>query len=185
VTRPSAPSTTRFAALDRPASGFGGQPGGPGGFRVGDLGDLGDLFGGLFGGRRNRARRGADLETALHLGFSDAVNGVSDLWSRYRRRTPARTCSGRGPHPGDLLSCERCNGRGVLNDDQGPFSLSSVCTVCAGRGSRITTPCASCHGSGKELSSRRVNVRIPRRRGRSTYSLEGQGRPRHRRGSGR
>src|SRR5579862_7487552 len=51
----------------------------PGGttFSMGDLGDLGDLFGGLFGSRRRGPRRGADVETALHLSFDDAVKGVT------------------------------------------------------------------------------------------------------------
>lgn len=39
--------------------------------------------------------------------------------------------------------------------------MSSVCPVCQGRGGRIVTPCATCHGTGREPSSRRVNVRIP------------------------
>jgi molecular chaperone DnaJ len=39
--------------------------------------------------------------------------------------------------------------------------MSSVCTLCQGRGGRIVTPCSTCHGTGREPSSRRVNVRIP------------------------
>jgi molecular chaperone DnaJ len=72
------------------------------------------------------------------------------------------TCGGRGAAPGSgFATCERCQGRGVLNDDQGPFAMSSVCPLCQGRGGRIVTPCPSCHGTGREPSSRRVNVRIP------------------------
>src|SRR6202167_2689983 len=62
------------------ASGLGGQGAGGFNFQTGDFSDLGDLFGGFFGGsRRQRAQpqRGADLETALHLSFRDAVNGVT------------------------------------------------------------------------------------------------------------
>jgi len=67
-----------------------------------------------------------------------------------------------GAAPGSgFATCERCGGRGVLNDDQGPFAMSSVCPVCQGRGGRIVTPCPTCHGTGREPSSRRVNVRIP------------------------
>ncbi len=147
------------------AAGFGG-PGGPGGggfnFQTGDFGDLGDLFGGLFGGgRRQRAQRGADLETALHLSFRDAVVGVTTTVS-LPSNDACHTCAGRGAAPGSgFATCERCQGRGVLNDDQGPFAMSSVCPVCQGRGGRIVTPCPTCHGTGREPSSRRVNVRIP------------------------
>ncbi len=145
------------------AAGFGGQ-GSPGGFnfQTGDFGDLGDLFGGLFGGgRRQRAQRGADLETALHLSFRDAVMGVTTSVS-LPSTDACHTCGGRGAAPGTgVTTCERCQGRGVLNDDQGPFAMSSVCPVCQGRGGRIQTPCPTCSGTGREPSSRKVNVRIP------------------------
>ena len=145
------------------AAGFAG-PGSSGGFnfQTGDLGDLGDLFGGLFSGsRRQRSQRGADLETALHLGFRDAVKGVTTTVSLPSNEA-CHTCGGRGAAPGSgFVTCERCGGRGVLNDDQGPFAMSSVCPVCQGRGGRIVTPCPTCQGTGREPSSRRVNVRIP------------------------
>lgn len=60
----------------------GGFASGPGGFNVSfeDVGDIGDLFGGLFG-RRGRGQagpiRGVDQEARLHLGFSEAVDGVT------------------------------------------------------------------------------------------------------------
>jgi len=146
------------------AAGFGGPGASPGGFNFGsgDIGDLGDLFGGLFGGaRRQRAQRGADLETALHLGFRDAVVGVTTTVSLPSNEA-CHTCAGRGAAPGSgFATCERCGGRGVLNDDQGPFAMSSVCPVCQGRGGRVVTPCPTCQGTGREPSSRRVNVRIP------------------------
>ena len=143
------------------AAGLAGQ--GPGGVRFGaDLGDLGDIFGGLFGsGRRQRAQRGADLETALHLSFRDAVVGVTTTVT-LPSNDSCHACGGNGAAPGSgFATCERCGGRGVLNDDQGPFAMSSVCPVCQGRGGRIVTPCSTCHGTGREPSSRKVNVRIP------------------------
>ena len=143
------------------AAGFGASGASGFNFGSGDLGDLGDIFGGLFGGRRQRAQRGADLETALHLGFRDAVMGATTTVT-LPSNDACHTCGGRGAAPGSgFATCERCQGRGVLNDDQGPFAMSSVCPVCQGRGGRIVTPCATCHGTGREPSSRRVNVRIP------------------------
>jgi molecular chaperone DnaJ len=144
------------------AAGFGGPGTGGFNFQTGDFGDLGDIFGGLFGGgRRQRAQRGADLETALHLSFRDAVMGVTTTVN-LPSNDACHTCGGRGAAPGSgFATCERCQGRGVFNDDQGPFAMSSVCPLCQGRGGRIVTPCPSCHGTGREPSSRRVNVRIP------------------------
>jgi molecular chaperone DnaJ len=91
-----------------PGGGFGG-PGGHGGaggtFRVEDLGDLGDIFGGLFGGGRGgrrRARgpqRGADIETELHLAFTDAVQGVTTTVN-VPADTRCHTCNGSGAAPG-------------------------------------------------------------------------------------
>jgi molecular chaperone DnaJ len=141
-------------------AGAGAAPGGFN-FQSGDLGDLGDLFGGLFGQRRPRAQRGADLETALHLSFRDAVLGVTTS-VHLPSAEACHTCGGSGAAPGTgFVTCERCQGKGVLNDDQGPFAMSSVCPVCQGRGGRIVTPCPTCQGTGREPSSRRVNVRIP------------------------
>jgi molecular chaperone DnaJ len=145
------------------ASGLGGASGGGGfNFQTGDFSDLGDVFGGLFGGaRRQRAQRGADLETALHLSFRDAVMGVTTTVN-LPSNEGCHTCKGTGGAPGsDFATCERCKGRGVINDDQGPFAMSSVCPVCQGRGGRFATPCPTCHGTGREPSSRRVNVRVP------------------------
>lgn len=141
----------------------GGNFRGPGGttFTVGDLGDLGDIFGGLFGSRRKAPKRGADVETALHLSFNDAVRGVTTT-VHLPTDAQCRTCHGSGAAPGTTpVECERCHGRGVLDDDKGMFSLSTVCPVCQGRGTRIETPCPSCHGSGREASSRTVKVRVP------------------------
>jgi molecular chaperone DnaJ len=152
----------------------------PGGttFTMGDLGDFGDLLGGLFGSRRRAPRRGADVEAALHLGFEDAVRGVTTTVHLPTDAT-CHTCKGTGAAPGTSpVECERCHGRGVLDDDQGMFSLSTICPVCHGRGVRVETPCPSCHGSGREASSRGVKVRIPAGvEGGQRIRVKGKGQP--------
>jgi len=149
------------------AAGFGGPQGGPGGstfnFQSGDFGDLGDIFGGLFGGgsRRRPAQRGADIEAALHLGFRDAVVGITTSVNLPSNEA-CRSCQGTGGAPGGgFMKCPTCSGRGSINQDQGPFATSVACPTCHGRGGQVVTPCASCHGTGREPSSRKVNVRIP------------------------
>jgi molecular chaperone DnaJ len=156
------------------AGGFGAPGGGgfgaPGGgtFRVEDLGDLGDLFGGLFGGaggggggRTRGPRRGSDVEAELHLSFEDAIRGVTTSVN-LPVEGRCRTCGGSGAAPGSgSHTCERCGGRGVLADNQGLFSLSTVCPVCHGRGTVVDNPCPTCHGTGSEHRNRRVKVRIP------------------------
>ena len=153
------------------ASGFGGMGGfgGPGGtIRIEDLGDLGDMLGGLggiFGGGRRASRsgprRGADVETALHLSFEDAVRGVTTSVN-VAGEARCQTCNGSGAAPGTTpVVCPRCNGRGHLDEPQGLFSLSQVCPECAGRGTKIEKRCPTCKGSGVQSRTREVKVRIP------------------------
>jgi molecular chaperone DnaJ len=159
--------------------GFGGFGAGGGGFgaggpqtgnfrfNVGDVSDLGDLFGGLFGGRgrggraRSGPRRGDDLEAELHLAFIDAINGVTTV-VHVTSETTCGTCHGTGAAPGTTpVVCSRCAGRGVLDDDQGLFSLSQPCPQCGGRGMVVERPCPTCRGTGNELRPREVKVRVP------------------------
>lgn len=154
------------------AGGFGGPGGfrgGPGGFRFdGDIGDLGDLFGGLFtrgtgarGAASSRRRRGNDLEGDLHLSFADAVHGITTT-VHLTSDAVCSTCSGSGAKPGTHPKvCTRCSGRGVLDENQGPFSFSQPCPVCAGRGTVIEEPCPTCSGRGVERRPREVKVRVP------------------------
>ncbi|MBS1846646.1 MAG: molecular chaperone DnaJ [Actinobacteria bacterium] len=153
------------------AGGFagGGFPGAPGGIRFdGDIGDLGDLFGGLFtrgtrarGASSSRRRRGNDLEAELYLSFADAIHGLTTTINITSDAT-CSTCGGSGAKPGTQPKvCTRCQGRGVLDDNQGPFSLSQPCPLCSGRGVIIDDPCATCGGRGVERRPREVKVRVP------------------------
>jgi molecular chaperone DnaJ len=155
---------------------FGGAgAGGPGagGFRVEDIGDLGDVLGGLFGRGRRRGgtaaggargtgpHRGQDLESELHLAFEDAVHGLTTT-VHLTSEAACSTCHGTGARPGTTpRTCPLCEGRGVIDDNQGFFSFSSPCPECAGRGYLIDEPCPTCRGTGIEHRPREVKVRIP------------------------
>src|SRR5207245_4509512 len=52
-------------------------------------------------------------------------------------------------------------GRGVLDDNQGLFSVSRACPRCGGRGTVVESPCPTCRGTGLERRPRQVKVRIP------------------------
>jgi molecular chaperone DnaJ len=150
--------------------GGGGAPGG--GFRFTDMGDIGDVLGGIFGrGRRGAGgagpgrgpgpHRGQDLEAELHLDFEDAVRGLTTT-IHLTSEAACSTCHGSGAKPGTTpKTCPQCNGRGVLDDNQGFFSFSQPCPQCAGRGFTIDDPCPTCGGSGIEHRPREVKVRIP------------------------
>ena len=169
-------------AFGRRGPGGAGAAGGPGGSAFNfSADDLGDLLGGLFGRFRGGApgapggaggaggrgastagpQRGTDLEADLHLSFADAVNGVTTTVN-VTSETPCHTCHGSGAAPGTSpVVCPQCSGRGVLDDNQGFFSLSRTCPRCAGRGMIVETPCPTCGGRGVEVRPRQVKVRIP------------------------
>ncbi len=158
-------------AMGPAAGGFGGgfpggfsAPGGQGTIRVEDMGDLGDLFGGIFGRGRKRPRgpqRGEDVEARLQLPFAEAVEGVTAT-VHVPGQASCKQCRGTGAAPGTSTRvCDRCGGAGQLNDNQGMFSLATICPTCTGRGQLVDTPCDRCHGTGRELSDRQVKVRIP------------------------
>ncbi len=160
-----------------PASGFGGfNPGAGGGagrnMNFDNL-DLGDLLGGVFGRggagqggrgaqqRANPATAGDDLESRLHLSFEDAVNGVTTS-VHVISDAACGTCKGSGAKPGTTpTTCSRCGGRGVLDENQGMFSLSQPCPQCGGRGKIITDKCGTCRGTGLERKTRQVKLRVP------------------------
>jgi molecular chaperone DnaJ len=139
------------------------MPGGNFSFR---LDDLSDVFGDLLNrsGRtasRQAARRGQDQETELHLSFLDAVRGVTTTVNVVGDVT-CHTCGGSGARPGTSPKlCPRCGGTGMVQDNQGLFSLSSPCPVCGGRGQVIEQPCPTCHGTGVERRTRAIKTRIP------------------------
>ncbi len=101
------------------------------------------------------------METELHLSFGDAVRGVTTSVN-LQEDARCHTCNGTGAAPGTgTHTCDRCGGRGTLDDNQGLFSLSTVCPKCNGRGTLVDTPCPTCRGTGTERRNRTVKVRIP------------------------
>jgi len=156
--------------------GFGGgMPGGAGGVNLEDLfgstggsGGFSDLFGDLFRGsgggahrRRSGAQRGNDLRTHITLDFADAVKGTT---TELRMRAPGEceTCHGSGAKPGTAPStCPRCNGRGLVTENQGAFSFAQPCPECEGTGTVVTDPCPDCGGTGATTKDRIITVRVP------------------------
>jgi molecular chaperone DnaJ len=150
---------------------------GSGGFNF-DLGDifgntgdassggLGDLFGTVFnrGSRntaQNRPRRGADVETETTLSFSDAIDGTT-VALRLTGEGPCPTCHGTGAKAGTVPRvCPVCGGTGQSSRNLGTFGISEPCKECRGRGLVVDDPCPACSGSGRAMSSRTIQARIP------------------------
>jgi molecular chaperone DnaJ len=156
--------------------------GGPGGagqpFDLSDLfgggtgrgagGGLGDVFGGMFGGGGGRTRtqaqprRGSDIETDATIGFADSIDGVT-VSLRLSSDAPCPDCSGTGARAGTLPRvCPDCEGVGMrVASVGGAFTMNETCPTCRGRGLVVDDPCPTCHGSGRGLSNRTIQARIP------------------------
>jgi molecular chaperone DnaJ len=163
-------------------AGGGFRPGGGGGGGFGrgqqydvDMGDLfgedsggfGDFLGGIFNRGRGGAtrpaqpRRGQDLESSLTLSFDDALDGVT-VPLRLSTDAPCSSCHGTGARAGTVpRMCPTCDGSGQTSRNAGGFAFADPCVTCRGRGLFVDDPCPSCHGSGRGLSSRTVQARIP------------------------
>ncbi len=150
----------------------GGGAGPYGGFDLGDLFGgssagtrLGDILGGVFGGRTTtqqpRPRRGADVETEASLSFSDAIDGAT-VSLRLTDEGPCKTCRGTGAKAGTVPRvCPTCEGSGQASRNLGSFAFSEPCTTCRGRGLVVEDPCQACSGSGRAMSARTIQARIP------------------------
>ena len=159
-----------FGGFGGPGSGGVGWPGGfggPGGVRYETVDfDLGDLLGAFAGGRRGRQRgqrpqRGADLETEVRVSFDEAMAGTT-VPVKITGPAVCRSCHGSGAEPGTSpITCPTCGGRGVVDVNQGFFSMERPCPECRGTGRLIEHPCPQCHGSGSERRTRRFQVKVP------------------------
>jgi len=155
-------------------SGYG-SGGGGGGFDLNDLlrdraggGGFGDMFGDLFGGGRarqqqqRRPQKGADVETSATIGFTDSIEGVT-ISLRLTSDAPCPDCSGTGGKPGTRPHiCPECEGAGfVVASVGGAFTMNETCPMCGGRQLIYDEPCPTCHGSGRGMSARSIQARIP------------------------
>ena len=158
-----------FAQGGRRFTGPGAGAGGGGNFGTGGFGDIfggggiGDVLGGMFGrGTTTRApRRGADIDSAVTLGFAEALAGVT-LPLRLSTEAACAVCHGTGAKAGTTpRMCPECQGAGELTRNAGGFAFPEPCRECRGRGMIVDEPCPQCHGSGRGQSTRTVSARLP------------------------
>ncbi len=160
---------------DETRSAFGaGGPGDLGGFRFPRGGgggnttfDLGDLFGDVFRTSTTRRttrqpRRGADIESQATVTFRQSVEGVT-VPLRLSTEDACPACAGTGARSGTVPRvCPNCEGTGMqTSGDGGVFAMTEPCRVCRGRGLVVDDPCPTCMGSGRGMSHRTLQARIP------------------------
>jgi molecular chaperone DnaJ len=140
------------------------QSGGAG-FEPGDFGAVSDilegLFGEVFGSARRKRRAGRDLTYDLEISFVEAALGTEKTID-VNRPAPCATCGGTGAKPGTPVhKCNVCQGRGQVKYQRGLFATARPCHACRGTGNKIPTPCDDCKGSGSQMRSEAMTVKIP------------------------
>ncbi len=71
-------------------------------------------------------------------------------------------CSGSGSRRGTRpAACKRCNGNGVVIQNQGFFRVQQTCRACGGSGTVVSDPCPACSGAGRVKAKRVLEVNIP------------------------
>ncbi len=153
-------------------AGVGGA-GGPGasGFDPSVFSDFSDILGDLFGfgdtfsgaGRQasRSASRGADLRYDLELSFEEAAFGKTTRIKVPHQETCSK-CGGVGALKGSgPTTCSTCDGYGQVRYQQGFFSITRTCSQCQGSGQFIKDPCKHCHGDGRVVKKKTLELKIP------------------------
>ncbi|MCX8043255.1 MAG: molecular chaperone DnaJ [Desulfobacterota bacterium] len=120
-------------------------------------------FGGFGGRRRDRTspRRGSDLRYDLSISLRDAAFGVEKT-IEVEKTVQCSSCAGTGAAPGTHPeTCGMCRGAGRVVQQQGFFSITTTCPRCRGAGTVIAKPCKQCRGSGRELQTKTLKVKVP------------------------
>jgi molecular chaperone DnaJ len=124
---------------------------------------FGDLFGfgGVGGGGRRRARRGADIEYPLEVDFLEAVHGCKHVVAVPKHKL-CDTCGGSGAAPGSQpTTCGTCGGQGEVIQAQGFFRIRTTCPTCRGEGRVIQEPCPECRGRRAIPATEKLEITLP------------------------
>ncbi len=161
----------QFGTTGNGAGGF--RPGAGGGFDFSGFGgngqsfDFGDLFEGFFGGGRQQRgpSKGADLELAIEIDFTESVSGLSRVME-FEALRPCGECKGDGAaHGSKIVTCEECGGTGQVtrtaNSFFGAVQQRMQCPKCRGSGKVPEKACPRCDGTGRRRERVKVTVDVP------------------------
>ncbi len=133
-------------------------------FRSGTFGNFDDIFEHVFGGggRRTRARRGADLLYETEITLEEAAKGAEKT-IQFNKLEHCRACDGKGALK--FETCHHCQGSGYLQRTTrtafGIFQQSGPCGSCRGQGEVAQDSCAECQGEGLLRKKKKLEVSIP------------------------
>ena len=120
-----------------------------------------EIFGGGRSSRSNSPQRGNDMRYDLEITFEEAALGCEKDLS-IRKEVSSSQCGGSGMAPGaSMKSCPDCGGRGQVKVGNGWISMVQTCQKCAGTGRIPDKPCVSCRGTGREVKTVTVKIKIP------------------------
>ncbi len=143
-----------------------------GGFRpYADFGSIADVFSVFFGedllGGPARARpaRGGDVQTIVEIELEEAFAGAT-IAVPLEVAVSCGSCGATGAEPGTgTRTCSTCGGAGavrrVSQNVFGQFVQQRTCPECGGVGERLESPCGDCHGEGRSVVHRQLDVEVP------------------------
>jgi len=107
----------------------------------------------------NSLFRGRNIQSKVEVNFLEVLTGVKKN-IKIKKKTVCSSCSGEGFT--DYVFCERCEGKGISQVLQPPFSLNRPCGFCGGTGKINVKKCSSCSGMGySSYEEDSVEVNIP------------------------
>jgi molecular chaperone DnaJ len=132
------------------------------------FGGFNDFFGGFGSGssrRRERRKRGSDLQITLELSYEEIATGVKKSL-KLKKYVPCPDCNSSGAASGSRpVTCPQCKGTGEIRQVSqtffGQFVNVSTCPRCEGTGEVISNPCKTCNGYGIVRGEEMVDVEIP------------------------
>lgn len=163
------------AEYDNPSSGFEFQGNfdpmdifrrmqGMGGFDFSFGDDSDDGFFGPFGPRKNRVKKGTNVNANVTMTLQEAYYG-GEREVEIDRVSDCPHCHGKGSDDGSETTCEHCGGAGqiqeITQNGNGINIFAHPCGFCHGTGRIIKKPCHICGGSGKSIKHEKTTITLP------------------------
>ncbi len=161
------------ASYDSYGSSFGGNQQRSSSHASGHgFGDFSDVFGDIFenfmgGGKPSRRAKaptsmpGSDIRYDLTITLEEAFTGKKRS-IKYNTAIKCGDCNGAGSADGGVyVNCIACGGSGTTRAQQGFFVVESTCRTCSGSGKALKDPCKKCHGQGRVVGNKEIQVSIP------------------------
>lgn len=150
-----------FSSMEEALRTFMGAFGGSGGGHGGGESIFDSFFGFDADPSTAGMRQGASKKMNLSISFEEAIRGA-EKEAAITNYINCPTCDGSGAaNPSAVKTCSQCGGHGQINQTRGFFSMTTICPSCQGQGKRITEPCLTCRGSGREKKKQEITIKIP------------------------